>query len=160
MTSSLTPIAQLYGFNTGLFERALDGLDREQSLARPLPHGNSILWIAGHLASTRFGIARMLGREQPVPWGKVFHRGATADDAAALPELSIVLQGWRDISAVLVPRLLEITDAELEAPAPRAFSIDDKTLRGAVTFLAYHEGYHLGQISYVRRGFGLSGLMG
>jgi DinB superfamily len=160
MSSSLAPVAQLYAFNTNLYEKALEGLDREQALRQPTPNGNPILWIAGHLASSRFGIAAMLGQERPLPWAKVFHRGSTLEDPSALPELSVVLEGWRDISAVLVPRLAAATDAELAPPAPRPFPIEDKTIRGAVTFLAFHEGYHLGQISYIRRGLGLSGLVG
>src|SRR6267154_1137403 len=72
MSSSLAPVEQLYAFNTRLYEKALEGLDRDQSLRQPTPNGNPILWIAGHLASSRFGIAAMLGHERPIPWSKVF----------------------------------------------------------------------------------------
>jgi hypothetical protein len=159
MSATFAPVTQIYDLNTRLYEQALEGIDPETARRQATPQSNPILWIAGHLASSRFGIAAMLGRERPLPWPKVFHRGATLD-AAALPELAIVRQGWREISEVLLPRLAEVTDDELAAPAPRSFPIEDKSLRGAITFLTYHEGYHLGQISYIRRSLGLTGLVG
>jgi hypothetical protein len=160
MSSSFAPIVQIYGVNTQLYEKSLEGLDRETALRQLAPGTNPILWIAGHLASARFGIATMIGRERPLPWAKVFHKGATLDDLASLPDLDAVRQGWRDISEALVPRLAELNDEELAAPAPRAFRIEDKSIRGGISFLAYHEGYHLGQISYVRKALGLPSLVG
>jgi hypothetical protein len=160
MSSSFAPSAQLYALNTRMYEQATDGLDRESSLKQLAPQANPILWIAGHLASTRFGIATMLGCERPMPWPKVFHRGAALADPGSLPELALVRQGWREISQVLVPRLAEVTDEELDAPAPRAFPIEDKSIRGALLFLTYHEGYHIGQIAYIRKCLGFPGLVG
>lgn len=157
--SPIAPVIQLYGNTTGLFLKAIDGLDDEAALKQPAPDANPLLWIAGHLATTRFGLATMAGRERPIPWGKVFHRGATLEPGA-LPPLSLVRDAWREISDLLVPRLLALTDAELAAPAPRPFPIEDKTVGGAVCFLAYHEGYHVGQMSYIRKWLGLSGLVG
>jgi hypothetical protein len=160
MPSSFAPIVQLYGVNTRLYEQALDGIDRETSLRRLAPGANPILWIAGHLASSRFGIAGMIGREQPLPWPKVFHKGSSAEDPSSLPDLAVIRQGWREIAGVLLPRLAELNEADLAPLAPRSFPIEDKSIGGAITFLAYHEGYHLGQISYVRKALGLPGLVG
>jgi hypothetical protein len=60
----------------------------------------------------------------------------------------------------LSKRLEEIGDAELSAKCPRDFPIADKTMRGAITFLAYHEGYHVGQMAYLRKLLGKGQLVG
>lgn len=59
----------------------------------------------------------------------------------------------------MVARLEELTEAELSAPAPRSFAIPDRSVRGAITFLAYHEGYHIGQMAFLRKWLGFPGLV-
>ena len=48
----------------------------------------------------------------------------------------------------------------MSAPAPRDFPVPDKTIRGAINFLAYHEAYHLGQMGYLRKWLGKDSLRG
>jgi DinB family protein len=159
MHDSVRPVAQLYGVNTQLLERALDGLD-EGDLRRPPAEGmNPPLWIAGHVASVRFSLCAMLGAPRDNPFGKTFFRGS-ALDLAALPELSAVRRTWTEVSALLLEKLEEATAEQLEAPAPKKFAIDDATVRGSLTFLCWHEGYHIGQLSLLRKWRGLSGLVG
>lgn len=159
MHPSIAPIAQLFGVSTALYEKALAGLDREALLKRPGAGSNPLLWIAGHLASSRYGLAGALGHPLEFPLGKVFFRGAAPDDLSALPEIGPILEAWRDISTVVMARLEQATAEELGAPSPRPFPIADSTVRGAVTFLAYHEGYHIGQLAYLRKWLGFPGLV-
>ncbi len=159
MHPSIAPVAQLYGVTTALFEKALTGLDREALLRRPGTETNPILWIAGHLASSRFGLASALGCQRDVPWGTLFFKGNAAGDLATLPEIGSIQGAWRDISQVLATRLDELTEAELSAPFPRSFPIPDGSSRGAITFLAFHEGYHVGQMALLRKWLGFPGLV-
>jgi uncharacterized damage-inducible protein DinB len=101
----------------------------------------------------------MLGRKLHRPWGDIFNRSAIRPGAQGYPELPVILEAWAEVSAALVARFEEVTDAELNAPSPRPFPIPDKSMRGAIAFLAYHEGYHLGQMAYVRKWLGFPGLM-
>lgn len=55
--------------------------------------------------------------------------------------------------------MAEATDMQLAAPAPRALPIADKSVLGALTFLTYHEGYHLGQIALLRKALGVTRLI-
>ncbi len=158
-TTSLGLVAQLYGISTRLYEKAVDGLDRDLLLKRPDERTNPLLWIAGHLASTRYGAMGLLGRPREVPFGRVFFRGSSVADPSALPPIAEVLAAWREVSPALQSRLEEVTDVELSAPSPREFPIADRTVGGAVTFLAYHEAYHVGQMSYVRKWLGFPGLV-
>ena len=159
MLDSILPVAQVYGMNTVLYERALEGMDEEVLRRRPSENGNPPLWIAGHLASVRFGIAGLLGQPRENPLGKTFVRGASVD-AAALPDVEVIRKAWGEASALVRKGLEEATEELLAQPSPRKFPIDDATIRGAITFLCWHEGYHMGQMSLLRRCAGLAGLAG
>jgi hypothetical protein len=159
MQDSIRPVAQLYGVNTALFGRALDGLDRQALLRRPDDCTNPLLWIAGHLASVRYSVCNLLGQPHEVPWGRTFFRGSTLD-VSTLPEIDGIRRSWDEISAVLAQRLEEATPEQLALPSPRTFPIEDTSVRGAITFLSWHEGYHMGQMSLLRKWLGQPGLAG
>jgi DinB superfamily len=155
----IAPSVAIFQANSRLFERAVDDLSAEQLVRSASEASNPILWIAGHVANTRFGLSAMLGRKLHRPWGDIFNRSATRPAADAYPQLSVIRGAWIHVGTALMARFEELTDAELRAPAPRPFPIPDKSMRGVIAFLAYHEGYHLGQMSYVRKWLGLPGLM-
>ncbi len=122
-------------------------------------HANPVIWIAGHLVGTRFGMAAMLGEKRTSPLPPVFGRGAQVPDEASLPQLDQVLAAWREISEILPGRMSEATEAQLAAPSPKRFPGNDRSVLGGLTFLTYHEGYHIGQLSLIRRSLGLPGLV-
>lgn len=159
MDPVIAPSVALFGFNDRLFEKAVAGLSPEQLVRSASEGSNPILWIAGHVANTRFGLCAMLGRKLHRPWGDMFNRAATRPAADRYPELSVIRGAWTEVGAALMARFEELTDGELCAPAPMPFPIPDKSMRGAIAFLAYHEGYHFGQMAYVRKWLGLPGLM-
>src|SRR5215216_3688563 len=118
MLDSILPIAQIYGVNTMLYDRALEGLDQEALRRRLSETTNPPLWIAGHLASVRFGIAHMLGHPRENPLGKAFVRGSVAD-VSALPGLETIRAAWTEGSALLQRGLEEATAEQLAQPSPR-----------------------------------------
>ena len=67
---------------------------------------------------------------------------------------------WAGAGEQLMKRYEELTGEELSAKAPRDFPVPDKTIRGAINFLAYHEAYHVGQIAYIRKLLDKSSLVG
>jgi hypothetical protein len=160
MNPRVTPLASLYGSGDELFRRALTGLTREQGLARLDGHTNPLLWIAAHLTTTRYGFAQLIGLDRERPWGKNFTRGSAVGDLSAIPDAAEIRAAWDALCPPLATRLSEITDAELDAPAPRNFPTADKSVLGGMAFLAYHEAYHIGQISLIRKSLGLGGLVG
>lgn len=159
MNPSLTPVLEILKLDTRLFEKALDGLDRQALVRRPMEHANPVIWIAAHLTGARFGMAALLGEKRPFPFADGFGKGATLPDEAALPQVEAVLAAWREISEPLTRGLAEVPDARLAAPSPRRFPIGDRTVLGAITFLTYHEGYHIGQLALIRKAMGLPGLV-
>ncbi len=160
MHESLIPIASLYESSHTLFLKATADVTREQGLARVGPEANPLLWIAAHLATTRCGVAQIAGLDHARPWGRRFTRGTHVEDLAALPQMDEIRSAWGAVTEALAARLPHLTEAELAAPAPRDFPIRDKTVRGALGFLAYHEAYHIGQMALIRKALGLGSLIG
>ena len=143
MLPSIAPTAQLYGVTGFLYEKALDGLDQTALLARPAEFTNPIVWIAGHLSYSRTSLARMVGVQRELPW----------------PDIAEIRAVWSEATASLMKRLEELTEEELAQPAPRSLPIPDKTVRGALSFGAFHESYHVGQMAYIRKWLGFPGLV-
>ncbi len=159
MNPRLVPIASLLRSSEALLPNSLAGLTREQGLTR-FGAANPLLWMAAHLTTTRFGLAQLVGAEATRPWEGRFARGNELGDLASIPETDEILTAWNHVGGLLAGRLGRLGDADLDAPAPRAFPIEDKSLLGGLAFLAYHEAYHLGQIAFVRKAMGLGGLVG
>ena len=159
MDPVIAPSVALYSVNNRLFDKALDGLSREQLLKSASESSNPLLWIAGHVANTRYGLSAMLGKKAHRPWGDIFNRSAARPPAEAYPELAVIRTAWNEVTSGLMARFEELTDAELSAPAPWPLPTPDGSIRGAIAFLAYHEGYHLGQIAYIRKWLGFPGLV-
>jgi hypothetical protein len=159
MHPSIVHAVQIQGVNTNLFTRALDGVTDEQALRRPTEHTNPLLWIAGHLVTTRCYLGKVVGLECEIPWGARFARSAALDLSAPLPTLDEVRSSWNEISAALAARFEQLGEPELAAPAG-AFPSLDQTTRGALAMAALHDSYHVGQLAYVRKSLGHGQLVG
>lgn len=153
--------AQLLAVNASLAARAVDGLAPEELLRQPGEHGNPMLWILAHVVATRSGLLKMLGASWDAPvWAATFSRGNARPAASDYPPLPEVLATLTATEGALKAALDTMTDEQWSAPSPRSFPVADKSMRGAFAFFVFHEGYHVGQLAYLRRWLGHSGLVG
>lgn len=159
MDPVVTPFAQLMGINDHLIGRALLGLRPDDMRRRPGAGSNPLLWVVGHIVSTRNLMARSLGGGLDLPWASKFAQKSTFDEAADYPDAAELEKVLRQLSAQLQVRLSQLSDADLSAPGPRDFPIPDKSLRGAIAFLVYHEAYHVGQVGYLKKWLGYPGIV-
>jgi hypothetical protein len=159
VNASLTSVRGILKLDSGLFEKALAGLSREQLVKSIAPGANPALWIAGHLVGGRYSIASMLGGPLSSPLAPVFARGAQVPKEADLPGVEQVLAAWREISPLVLDRLDGASPEQRIAPSPKRLPLEDSSVLGAITFLTYHEGYHFGQLALVRKALGLPGLV-
>jgi len=160
MDSQITSSVHQFGLGTGLAQKALDGLTPEELHRRAGPGVNPTLGLMIHLAHVRCSLLNVLGVARELPWDGKFGRGGAMNDPSQYPELDEVWSVWHDATSRLDKRFEELTDEELSAPSPRDFPVPDKTIRGAINFLAYHEAYHLGQMGYLRKWLGKDSLRG
>ena len=94
MHASIATTVQLFGVTSFLYDKALDGLDQGALFARPAEVSNPIVWIAGHLAYSRTGVARTLGARLDPPWPEIFARGVKDAAPAAYPDIAEIRSAW------------------------------------------------------------------
>ena len=158
MTPHLEGLARVFAASDRLFVRALEGADRAVLLRRPGGAGNPMLWIAGHATRVRAQFVGAIGEPHPLEWGDQFNRGGSSADDSKWPDASEVLAAWQRIAASLQSGLAGLSEDDLLATTA-APSLDG-TLLGAVSLIAFHDAYHVGQLGMLRANAGLSRLVG
>jgi uncharacterized damage-inducible protein DinB len=157
--TAAAPISMIFSFNDNFVLQALDGLTHEELWRAPTNHNNSMLWVAGHLVQTRATVLQMLGESIDTGWGSLFDRGAKIGDVKEYPSGPEVARVMREVSPRLCALLASLTDEQLARPASLPIP-GLKTLADELAFFALHDSYHMGQLAYIRKGLGYSGLAG
>jgi len=146
-------LAWQFAFHERAIKLNVDGISPEASLKRPHEGGNCINWVVGHIVSTRHGILKMLGGEGFWPEATVaaYARGTNGavETPLSMPDLLHDLARYGELLCARIEAL--------DADALSAVYKDPQTMGERLAFLAFHEGYHVGQLGLLRR---LSGLPG
>ena len=158
MDQAIAHVLGLMDVVDNLYAKALHGLDPAELTRAPSRTANPMMWMAGHLAQSRVRLARLLGVEQEVPWPTMFTRGDPPPGSAEYPALAEIQDAWAAAGKALRTRLGAMSDAELQGDLQVKIPSTDGTLRGAIVFALFHEGYHVGQMGYVRRTLGREGI--
>jgi uncharacterized damage-inducible protein DinB len=158
MHLSIAPLVEIYKTNTGLLLAALKDVSGEAVVKRPGDSVNSLHFVAGHMTNSRYAVGNLIGLSDQCPWPGLFSRGARVKDISEYPPIFEIVEAWSSISEKVISRLSELTEEDLRVPAPGNFPVDDKTMLGAIAFLALHDSYHVGQLGYVRKFFNYSPL--
>ncbi len=160
MNQKVKLIASQYRLNSSFVATALKGMSEADISARIQDGGNSMKWIVGHMAWSRFLLNQHLGGDDENPFGDLFKRGAEVKPESECPSLDEIRKVWDDIAAKVDKRLDELSDHELAAPLETQYPINDGTVMGAIAFLSLHETYHVGQLAYIRCLHGGDGITG
>lgn len=160
MRNEIASTAWAFQFNTGLFKRVTDGIAPERWLERPSDHSNPLIWVVGHLVWERGRILAMLGQSWSRPWCDQFARGLAYAPPQQHPTPAELLTAFDEVSAQLVAAVQNASPELLAKPSPEGLPSADGTLSGGLTFYTIHEGYHLGQLGYLRKYLGYSPALG
>jgi hypothetical protein len=148
-------LATIFEFSYGILNRNLEGITHEESLRAPEPGGNSLNWVLGHLLASRNGVTRLLG--QPPAWDSPqaarYARGSAPLEADEAPVRFETLRA--DLERSQAPLLAALRSCPEEALAAATDNGDPLAQR--LARLGFHEGYHGGQISLLRRILGHPG---
>ena len=155
MDPRATPLHAILRLNSRLLLNCFEGMDETTARQRPNARTNSAAFLACHLIDSRHYLLSLLGRLGENPVARFVGSARSIDDVGALPPLADVRAAWRSVSTTLEACLAELSDAELTAPSPQRFPVEDRSLLGAVAFLLQHESYHVGQLALIRKYFGL-----
>lgn len=166
-TSTLAPTASLLHqlrMSRGGTKLLLAGIPTDQFCTQPMPDGHHAMWIVGHLASTDdyfgkefAGVASAL----PKSWHELFGMGSKpASDASRYPAPAEVLQALDDRRAPLEKWIEGLSPEQLAKSNGKDWAPYAPTVGDLPFFIAWHEGYHAGQLAAVRRSLGLPSAFG
>ncbi|HET6975936.1 MAG TPA: DinB family protein [Pyrinomonadaceae bacterium] len=160
METSFSNIKGMYRANTDIINKAIADVKAEDWFRQPGDDSNHLLWLLGHVVVHRGMVLKMVGAEWSAPWASLFSRGVERVDAAQYPSIEEMREAWSQISEQLKSTLNASPAEVLEKPAPEGSPSFDKKMSGMVAFLAFHDTYHTGQISFLRKWLGYGQTIG
>lgn len=145
-------------FSRGATRMFLEHTADELFFRRPCPGGNHAAWILGHIATTDDMFLSMLG-DRPkalAAWEPTFTMGSVCvDDPQAYPTRAELTRALEERREAVVAWLSGLTEAELLEPIEGGMAQFAANRAMLASTLAWHEGFHLGQLSLIRRAAGL-----
>lgn len=154
MDPRVAPLAGIFELNTDLLLNCLDGLSQDEARRRLDGGGNSIIFLAAHLADTRHFLLGRLGHPVPNPLSRYLADAQSIEDIGEWPLLEEVRREWLQVSAHLSEALDGLERGALERTGTHRFPVADSSLLGMLAFLAQHDSYHVGQAAFIRRQLG------
>ncbi len=154
MHPALQTSLQIFQTSDFYLTRSLTGVLPEL-YTRRVERTNSILWTTGHVTVGRCRLLTMIGHQQEIPWVDVFGKGSSEQEGMVYPEMEAVLAVFHAASAQLAPSLAVLTEDDLSVEASYDLPASGRTLLGTINYMAYHEAYHIGQISAIRKALGI-----
>ncbi len=144
-------LIMIYERNYAIIKQDTEGLSHEDSLLQMPTGGNCLNWIIGHIVSARCNPMKSLGIE-PI-WTdeqRAIYRGGSApitpENSDRAYRLESMLSDLDRSQAALLARLKIVTQEELSAPT----DVADRSVGGSVAYFGWHEGFHTGQLEYLR----------
>ncbi len=152
-TSSLALINAQFEMHTMLFKNVTLNIKNEDREKKMNNNTNHIAWIVGHMVSTRYMIANVLGAEDREPFPEFFGQGQGIQNNVTYPSLPDLIKDWDAISAIMFKKINSITDAYLETESPFPTPMGS-TMKDFFAFITHHEAYTIGQLGIYRRFLG------
>jgi hypothetical protein len=137
----------------------LEDIPHDRWCLQPIPDANHAMWIGGHLAATDdFFLVKVGGRTSALPagWNELFATSSKpVSDLGAYPAPSEIQRQLADRRKDLKSWFQSLKEPELLAPLPGGmrFAANVAELMPSV---AWHEAWHGGQLSLVRKALGLA----
>jgi uncharacterized damage-inducible protein DinB len=154
MNPQVAPLAAIYDLNTDLLLNCLEGLTDAEARRRLEAGGNSVTFLAAHLADSRHFLLARLNHPLNNPLARYLADVQRIEDILEWPTLEEIRTAWLAAGAQLTSVLAELTSDELAEANVHRFPLTDNSRLGMVAFLVQHESYHLGQIGFLRRQLG------
>lgn len=160
MENGLSNIESIFKANTDIINKAIADVAPDDWFRQPGEDSNHLLWLMGHVIVHRGRTLNFLGQDWDVAWRSLFARGAERIDDGEYPSVEEMRSVWSQVSTDLAAALRNKTSEELAQAAPAGLPSFDGKLGGTVAFFAFHDTYHTGQVSYVRKWLGYGQTIG
>lgn len=160
METDFKNISGMFRANTDIISKAIGDVRPEDWFRKPGDDSNHMMWLLGHVIVHRGHVLKTLGAQWDRSWAPLFARGAQRGDDAQYPPVDEIRAAWTEISEQLKTTLREAPEEVLNGPAPEGPPSFDKKLSGTVAFYAFHDTYHTGQLSFLRKWLGYGQTVG
>jgi len=136
----------------------------DKLVAQPFDGANHLLWQLGHITVTDDQVFQTLCDAKPLcpdGWNERFGMGSTpVSDASAYPSLDEIKTKAEHVRQTLIEWFQAQSEDTLGQSAPEPLRSMTPTIGSIMSFLAFHEGMHVGQISSLRKAMGLPRVFG
>lgn len=158
-TSILKPGLDALGICRGLTAALVEAIPDEKLTVRACPDSNHAAYILGHIARTDDWVLGALGGPAPAlpeSWRSLFDGGATtSEDRSAYPSKRELLDAMTSRRRAVTDWLVTLTPEELLEPVSGDLAQIVPTRAAFPSSAAFHEGFHAGQLSTIRRALGI-----
>ena len=151
MKKSIYPLETIFDLNQRLFNNTLAGVTEEQAEERISGHNNPMNWLVAHTVWARYLMLMFLGKPVANPYAALFDNFKPYDASLKYPSLEEAKQEWQKVSGLLKDAIESASEEHLAAEAPIKNPSGDFTNGGTLAFLAEHESYTIGQISFLKK---------
>lgn len=133
----------------------LQDFPAEQRYFMPTPTDPHLLWQIGHLTTYYSWSIGLLGEKAPEitkPFNEaVGYKSVCRPDPGAYPHFDEVLAGHNLAWKLLMAAAARQTASDLATPLDASLASYAKDRLGAIERIAWHDGWHSGQVSGIRR---------
>ena len=160
METDFKNISGIYRANTDIINKAIADVRPEDWFRKPGDDSNHLMWLLGHVVVHRGLVLKTIGGKWDSSWAPLFTRGSERVDDAEYPSVDEMQEAWTQISEQLKTALRGAPEDVLAKASPEGMPSFDKKLSGTVAFLAFHDAYHTGQVSFLRKWLGYGQTVG
>ena len=160
METNLTNTAGMFKFNTDIVNKAIGNINPEHWFKNPGDDSNHLMFLMGHLVVHRGHTLRALSVDFNNKWVPLFSQGANRLADTAYPSIEEMRAAWEEVSAKLNNALKQPVADVLGKNTPKGLPTFDGKISGSVAFFAFHDAYHVGQVSYLRKWLGYGKTIG
>ena len=162
--AEVTRAIELFKWTHDMTGKLCAGFGEHQMHAQPSPTDNHLIWQIGHLATGYGWFASLLDGKSPSigePFDKLFGYGSKpTNNPAAYPSHAEVRRVHDEQYERILKAASKLTDADGLGPTVTDSNGFAKNKLDVLYKCIWHEGWHHGQISSLRRAFALPGVMG
>lgn len=157
MNALLEPVASCLGTTNMLLPLVLSDVSDELVRQRTRDgDGPSLAWEVGHMIDFRCHLLRNLGVEKERPFAIDFIR-SRATEGQDYPTVAELRETWQQLQAEVNAALNGATEESLRRMVQMEGPHGEQSVLDAVSFVIFHEAYHMGAISAIRKSLGLPG---
>ena len=160
METDFSNITGMFKANTDIVNKAIADVEPDHWFRKPGDDSNHLTWVLGHLIVHRGHILKTLGVDYDNTWAELFARGAERTADVDYPSAEEMRNAWEQVSTALTAALKNPSPEVMAQAPPKGLPTFDGKVSGSVAFLGFHDTYHVGQVSFLKKWLGFGQTVG